>query len=74
MHKTFITCDSSNMKEDENMVDVKILALANLAVQILLVITVSCAAYLAKKRKHIRHCNFMKVLVLTIIIPINYTN
>lgn len=50
MHKTFITCDSSNMKEDENMVDVKILALANLAVQILLVIMVSSAAYLAKKR------------------------
>ncbi len=50
--------------------DIKTLALANLAVQILLVIMVLCAAYFAKKRKLIRHCNFMKVLVPVQIIAI----
>jgi len=50
--------------------DVKTLALANLAVQILLVIMLSGAAYLAKKRNLIRHCNFMRVLVPVQIIAI----
>lgn len=50
--------------------DVKTLVLANLAVQILLVIMVLCAAYLAKKREFIRHCNFMRVLVPVQIIAI----
>ena len=50
--------------------DVKTLALANLAVQILLVIMVSRAAYLAKKRKLGRHCTFMRVLVPVQIIAI----
>ncbi|MDP2765935.1 MAG: hypothetical protein Q8O41_00560 [Candidatus Methanoperedens sp.] len=50
--------------------DVKTLALANLAVYILLVIMVSSAAYLAKKRKLVRHCNFMKALVPVQIIAI----
>ena len=51
-------------------IDVKTLALANLAVQILLVIMVSRAAYLAKKRKLGRHCTFMRVLVPVQIIAI----
>lgn len=51
-------------------IDVKTLALANLAVQILLVIMVSGAAYLAKKRELTRHCNFMRVLVPVQIIAI----
>lgn len=50
--------------------DVKTLALANLAVQILLVIMVLGAAHLAKKRELIRHCNFMRVLVPVQIIAI----
>lgn len=50
--------------------DVKTLALANLAVQILLVIMVLRAAYFAKKRELMRHCNFMKVLVPVQIIAI----
>lgn len=52
------------------MVDVRTLALANLAVQILLVITVSCAAYLAKKKKLTRHCTVMRIAVPVQIIAI----
>lgn len=52
-------------------IDVKTLALANLAVQILLVIMVSGAAYLAKKKRELmRHCSFMRVLVPVQIIAI----
>ncbi|MDO9098859.1 MAG: hypothetical protein Q7U60_12165 [Candidatus Methanoperedens sp.] len=50
--------------------DVKTLALANLAIQILLVIMLFGAAYFAKKRELIRHCNFMRVLVPVQIIAI----
>lgn len=44
-------------------IDVKTLALANLAVQILLVVVVFGAAYLAKKKKLALHCKFMRTLV-----------
>ena len=53
------------------MVDVKTLALVNLAVQILLVIMVLGAAYLVKKKRELmRHCSFMRVLVPVQIIAI----
>jgi hypothetical protein len=52
-------------------IDVKTLALANLAVQILLIMMVSGAVYLAKKKRELmRHCSFMKVLVPVQIIAI----
>ena len=50
--------------------DVKTLALANLALQMLLVIMVSSASYLAKKRDLKRHCAFIRVLVIVQIIAI----
>jgi hypothetical protein len=52
------------------MAFVKTLALANLAVQILLVVMVSGAAYLAKKKDLKRHCTFMRVLVPVQLIAI----
>ncbi len=51
-------------------IDVKTLATLNLVVQILLVIMVSGAVYLAKKRELGRHCAFMRALVPTQIIAI----
>jgi hypothetical protein len=51
-------------------IDVKTLALANLVLQILLVITVLGAAYLAKKKKLALHCKFMRTLVPVQIIAI----
>lgn len=45
------------------VIDVKTLAMANLTVQVLLIIIVSGAAYLAKKRELGRHCMTMRVAV-----------
>jgi uncharacterized membrane protein YozB (DUF420 family) len=45
------------------VIDVKILAMANLTVQVLLIIFVSGAAYLAEKRELGRHCMTMRVAV-----------
>ncbi len=53
------------------VIDIRTLALANLTVQILLIIMVSGAVYLAKKKKELmRHCTFMRVLVPVQIIAI----
>lgn len=52
-------------------IDIRTLALANLALQILLIIMVSGAVYLAKKKRELmRHCTFMRVLVPVQIIAI----
>lgn len=50
--------------------DVKTLALASLVVQVLLMMIVSGAAYLAKKKDLKRHCTFMRVLVPVQLIAI----
>jgi len=42
---------------------VKTLALANLAVQVLLLLAVFAAVYLAKKRQLTRHCTLMRILI-----------
>lgn len=42
---------------------VETLALANLAVQVLLLLVVFAAAYLAKKRQLTRHCTIMRILI-----------
>ncbi|MCX9012605.1 MAG: hypothetical protein OIN66_15990 [Candidatus Methanoperedens sp.] len=52
------------------VIEVKTLAMANLAVQILLIIIVSGAAYLAKKRELGRHCMTMRIAVPIQIIAI----
>ena len=51
-------------------IDVRILAIANLAIQLLLIIIVSVAAYLAKKRQLRIHCTIMMVAVPVQIIAI----
>ncbi len=52
-------------------IDVRTLALTNLTVQILLIILVSAAVYLAKKKGELtKHCTFMRVLVPVQIIAI----
>lgn len=52
-------------------IDVRTLALINLAIQILLIIIVLVAVYIAKKKKQLtRHCTFMKILVPVQIIAI----
>lgn len=43
--------------------DIKTLAMANLAVQVLLLLAVFAAAYLAKKRQLTRHCTIMRILI-----------
>ena len=45
------------------MIDVKTLAMANLAVQIVLIITVFGAVYLARNKKLIRHCTVIRIAV-----------
>ncbi len=50
--------------------DVKTLALASLVVQVLLMIIVSGAAYLAKKKDIVKHCTIMKILIPVQIITI----
>jgi uncharacterized membrane protein YozB (DUF420 family) len=52
------------------VIDVKTLAMANLAVQVLLIIIVSAAAYLAKKRELGKHCMTMRVAVPIQIIAV----
>jgi uncharacterized membrane protein YozB (DUF420 family) len=51
-------------------IDVQTLAMANLAVQISLIIIVSGAVYLARKKKLVRHCTVMRVAVPIQIIAI----
>ncbi len=52
-------------------IDVRTLALANLSIQILLIIMVSGAVYIAKKKGELtKHCTFMRVLVPVQIIAI----
>lgn len=43
--------------------NVKTTADINLAIQILLLLTVLVAAYLARRRKLVRHCNIMRIAV-----------
>ncbi len=51
--------------------DIRTLALANLTIQIFLIIMVSVAVYLAKKKKDLtKHCTFIRVLVPVQIIAI----
>lgn len=50
--------------------DVRILAVTNLTVQLLLIILISVAAYLAKKRQLKKHCTIMMVAVPVQIIAI----
>ncbi|MFC1941839.1 hypothetical protein ACFLWU_01315 [Chloroflexota bacterium] len=50
--------------------DVKILVIINLAVQIVLIITVCVAAFLAKKRQLKNHCTIMMVAVPVQILAI----
>lgn len=50
--------------------DVKTLAIASLVVQVLLMMIVSGAAYLAKKKDLVKHCTIMRVLVPVQIIAI----
>ncbi len=52
------------------MVDVRTIATVNLAVQLLLIIFVSVAAFLAKKKKLVSHCTAMRVTVLVQIIAV----
>ncbi len=52
------------------VIDVKTLAMANLAVQVLLIIIVSRAVYLAKKKELGRHCTTMRIAVPIQIIAI----
>ncbi len=52
------------------VIDVRTLAMANLTVQVLLIIIVSGAVYLAKKRDLGRHCMTMRVAVPIQIIAI----
>ncbi len=52
------------------VIDVRTLAMANLVVQVLLIITVSGAVYLAKKRELGRHCMTMRIAVPIQIIAI----
>ena len=51
-------------------IDVRILAITNLAIQLLLIIIVIVAAYLAKKRQLKIHCTIMMVAVPVQIIAI----
>ena len=50
--------------------DVRILAITNLSVQLLLIITVFVAAYLAKRRRLKNHCSIMMVAVPVQVIAI----
>jgi len=51
-------------------IDVEILVITNLVIQLLLIIIVSFAAYLAKKRQLKNHCTIMMVAVPVQIIAI----
>ncbi len=51
-------------------IDVRILVIANLVIQLLLIIIVSVAAYLAKKRQLKNHCTIMMVALPVQIIAI----
>jgi uncharacterized membrane protein YozB (DUF420 family) len=52
------------------VIDVKTLAMANLAVQILLIITVFGAVYLARNKKLVKHCTVIRIAVPLQIIAI----
>jgi len=52
------------------MIDVKTLAMANLAVQIVLIITVFGAVYLARNKKLVRHCTVIRIAVPVQILAI----
>jgi len=52
------------------MIDVKTLAMANLAVQILLIMTVFGAVYLARNKKLVKHCTIIRIAVPVQIIAI----
>ena len=51
-------------------IDMRILVIINLVIQLLLIITISVAAYLAKKRQLKNHCAIMMVAVPVQIIVI----
>jgi len=50
--------------------DVKTQAIVNLTIQVLLIITISGAVYLVKKRKLGRHCGVMRISLLVQMIAI----
>lgn len=50
--------------------NVKILADVNLAIQMLLLLTVAVAYYLARKGQLIRHCNIMRIAVAVQLLAI----
>jgi len=52
------------------VIDFKTLAMANLAVQIVLIITVFGAVYLARKKKLVRHCTVIRIAVPVQILAI----
>lgn len=52
------------------VIDVKTLAMANLAVQILLILTVFGAVYLARNKKLVKHCTVIRIAVPLQIIAI----
>jgi amino acid transporter len=52
------------------VIDVKTLAMANLAVQILLIMTVFGAVYLARNKKLVKHCTIIQIAVPVQIIAI----
>lgn len=52
------------------VIDVKTLAMANLAFQILLIITVFGAVYLARNKKLVKHCTVIRIAVPLQIIAI----
>ena len=52
------------------VIDVKTLAMANLAVQILLIMTVFGAVYLARNKKLVKHCTIIRIAVPVQIIAI----
>jgi len=52
------------------VIDFKTLAMANLAVQIVLIIAVFGAVYLARKKKVVRHCTVIRIAVPVQILAI----
>jgi uncharacterized membrane protein YozB (DUF420 family) len=52
------------------MLDVKLLASINLAVQALLLVTILIAAYFARKQQLIRHCYIMRTAVIVQLLSI----
>lgn len=52
------------------ILDVKTLASINLLVQLLLLVTVLVAAYLARRRQLVRHCNIMRIAMVVQLLTV----